>query len=125
DSCESILRNKTNIKSVLEKESQIFNRSNAVKNLINDRQFWIDVEQLQNILGLVKYAVKSLEFRTTLFADIFVQLVKIAIAIQEISVLYNNQFQRDSYRDDFFEPGIYKNYVLKKALEIWKQLDGS
>ncbi|CAG8735468.1 11393_t:CDS:1, partial [Racocetra fulgida] len=80
---------------VLEKEPQIFNRSNAVKNLINDRQFWIAVEQLQNILGPVKCAVKSLEFQTTLFVDVFVQLVKMAIAIQKIPVLYNNQFRRD------------------------------
>ncbi|CAG8830156.1 24985_t:CDS:2, partial [Cetraspora pellucida] len=80
---------------VLEQELQAFNRANAVKNLINDRQFWIDIEQLRNILGPVKRAVKSLEFRTTLLANIFVELVKMAISIQEISVIYNSQFQRD------------------------------
>ncbi|CAG8692835.1 29861_t:CDS:2, partial [Racocetra persica] len=36
-----------------------------------------------------------------------------AIAIQDASVLYNG---------NFLEPGIYKKYVLKKALEAWKQL---
>ncbi|CAG8749340.1 1573_t:CDS:2, partial [Racocetra persica] len=128
DSCDSILRNETNIKSVLEQEPQIFDRANSAKNLINDRQFWIDVEQLRNILGPVKRAVKNVEFRTTLLADVFVELVKMAIAIQETSVLYNNQFRRDCIaiynKRDFLEPTIYKNHVLKKALEIWKQLGG-
>ncbi|CAG8572228.1 16783_t:CDS:2, partial [Dentiscutata heterogama] len=44
---------------VLEQEPQAFNRANAVKNLINDRQFWIDIEQLRNILGPVKRAPVS------------------------------------------------------------------
>ncbi|CAG8495617.1 1787_t:CDS:2 [Racocetra fulgida] len=114
--------------TVLEQEPQIFDRVNSAKNLINDRQFWIDVEQLRNILGPVKRAVKNVEFRTTLLADVFVELVKMAIAIQETSVLYNNQFRRDCIaiynKRDFLEPTIYKNHVLKKALEIWKQLGG-
>ncbi|CAG8773438.1 20838_t:CDS:2, partial [Dentiscutata erythropus] len=104
---------------VLEQDPQVFNRASAVKNLINNHQFWIDVEQLQNILGPVKQAVKCVEFRTTLLVDVFVELVKMAISIQEISVLYNNQFRRD-----FLEHKIYKKYVLKRALEIWMQLGG-
>ncbi|CAG8720275.1 2133_t:CDS:2, partial [Scutellospora calospora] len=102
-------------------EPQIFIRASAIKSLINDRQFWIDVEQLRNILGPVKQAVKNLEFRTTILADIFVELIKMAIAIQETSVLYNSQFRRDC---DFLEAGIYKNYVFRKAIEIWKQIGG-
>ncbi|CAG8446723.1 5495_t:CDS:2 [Dentiscutata heterogama] len=134
---------------VLENEAQVFDRSIAVKNLIINRQFWIDAEQLRNILGPVKQAVKDVEFRTTLLADVFVELVKMAITIQETSVLYNNQFRRDcisiynkhwnefdtdlyllsfflhpAYRGNFLEPGIYKKHVQKKALEIWKQLGG-
>ncbi|CAG8806846.1 3219_t:CDS:2, partial [Racocetra persica] len=134
---------------VLENEAQVFDRSIAVKNLITNRQFWIDAEQLRNILGPVKRAVKDVEFRTTLLADVFVELVKMAITIQETSVLYNNQFRRDcisiynkrwnefdtdlyllsfflhpAYRGNFLEPGIYKKHVQKKALEIWKQLGG-
>ncbi|CAG8774772.1 14695_t:CDS:2, partial [Gigaspora rosea] len=80
---------------VLEQEHQIFICANNVKNLINDRQFWIDIEQLRNILGPLKRAVKNVEFRTTSLADIFVELIKMAIAIQET-----------------------------KMIEIWKQIGG-
>ncbi|CAG8515676.1 10377_t:CDS:2 [Cetraspora pellucida] len=41
-------------KQVLEQEAQIFSHANSVKNLINDRQFWIDIKQLRNILGPAK-----------------------------------------------------------------------
>ncbi|RIB02405.1 hypothetical protein C2G38_883757 [Gigaspora rosea] len=81
---------KITLNEVLEQEPQIFIRATTVKNLINDRQFWIDIEQLRNILGPVKRAVKNVEFRTTSLADIFVELIKMAIAIQETSVLYNS-----------------------------------
>ncbi|RIB22904.1 hypothetical protein C2G38_2140003 [Gigaspora rosea] len=63
-------------RQVLEQEHQIFICANNVKNLINDRQFWIDIEQLRNILG------------------------------------------------NFLEVGIYKNYVFRKMIEIWKQIGG-
>ncbi|CAG8675214.1 171_t:CDS:2, partial [Ambispora gerdemannii] len=56
DSCESILRNEANIRLVLEQEPQVFSHANAVKNLINNHQFWVDVEQLRNILGPAKRA---------------------------------------------------------------------
>ncbi|CAG8480810.1 25626_t:CDS:2 [Dentiscutata erythropus] len=62
DSCESVLHNEANIRSILENEAQVFDRSIAVKNLITNRQFWIDAEQLWNILGPVKWAVKDVEF---------------------------------------------------------------
>ncbi|RIB20685.1 hypothetical protein C2G38_2035034 [Gigaspora rosea] len=61
---------------VLEHEPQIFTCANAMKNLINDRQFWIDVEQLRNIIGPVKRAVKNVEFRTTSLADKTIDLKK-------------------------------------------------
>ncbi|CAG8679679.1 9313_t:CDS:2, partial [Ambispora gerdemannii] len=134
---------------ILEQEPQVFSHANAVKNLINNRQFWIDVEQLRNILGSAKRAVKNVEFRTTILADIFVELAKMAIAIQKTSALFNSQFRCDciaiynkrwkefdtdlyllvfflhpTYRGEFFEASIYKNHVLKKALEIWKQIGG-
>lgn len=53
------------------------------------------MEQLRDILRPAKRAVKNVEFRTTLLANVFVELVKMAIAIKETSVLYNSQFRRD------------------------------
>ncbi|CAG8801721.1 6077_t:CDS:2, partial [Cetraspora pellucida] len=51
--------------------------------------------QLQNILSSAKQAIKNVEFRTTALADIFVELVKMTIAIQVTFVLYNSQFWHD------------------------------
>ncbi|CAG8648677.1 12894_t:CDS:2 [Rhizophagus irregularis] len=53
----------------------------------------------------LKKAVKDVEFQNTILADVFVELVKIAIAVQEIPTPLNNQFRKDS-------------------LEIWKQTGG-
>ncbi|CAB5388646.1 unnamed protein product [Rhizophagus irregularis] len=115
---------------VLEQKPQIFARVNATKNLINDRQFWINVEQLRNLIAPVKKAVKDVEFQNTILADVFVELVKIAIAVQEIPTPLNNQFRKDSYflhptyRGDNLTHNTYKKIILRKALEIWKQTGG-
>ncbi|GBB91130.1 hypothetical protein RclHR1_18270004 [Rhizophagus clarus] len=105
-------------KKVLEQKPQIFVRVNATKNLINDHQFWINVEQLQNLIVPVKKAVKDVEFQNTILADVFVELVKIAIAIQEIPTPLNDQFC------DNLTHNTYKKIILRKALEIWKQTGG-
>ncbi|GES95997.1 ribonuclease H-like domain-containing protein [Rhizophagus clarus] len=104
--------------TVLEQKPQIFVRVNATKNLINDHQFWINVEQLQNLIVPVKKAVKDVEFQNTILADVFVELVKIAIAIQEIPTPLNDQFC------DNLTHNTYKKIILRKALEIWKQTGG-
>ncbi|GBC32543.2 ribonuclease H-like domain-containing protein [Rhizophagus irregularis DAOM 181602=DAOM 197198] len=127
DCCESLLRNENNIRSVLEQKPQIFARVNATKNLINDRQFWINVEQLRNLIAPVKKAVKDVEFQNTILADVFVELVKIAIAVQEIPTPLNNQFPyflHPTYRGDNLTHNTYKKIILRKALEIWKQTGG-
>ncbi|CAG8466895.1 857_t:CDS:2 [Cetraspora pellucida] len=62
--------------TVLEQDPQIFNQASTVKELI---------EQLRDILHPVKWAVKNVEFRTTLLANMFVELVKMAITIKETS----------------------------------------
>ncbi|RIA84984.1 hypothetical protein C1645_831481 [Glomus cerebriforme] len=99
----------------------------ATKRLINNQQFWINIKQLRNLITPVKRAVKDVEFQSALLADVFVELIKLAIAIQEIPTPLNDQFRRDSY---FFHPAYrgnilthstYKKVVLRKALEIWKQ----
>ncbi|CAB5360220.1 unnamed protein product [Rhizophagus irregularis] len=121
DCCESLLRNENNIRSVLEQEPQIFVRTITTKNLINDRQFWINVEQLQNLITPVKRAVKDVEFQGTILADVFIELVKMAIAVQDIPAPLNDQFRRDC---DSLTHNTFKKVVLRKALEIWKQTGG-
>lgn len=63
--------------------------------MINNRQFWINIEQLKNLITPVKRAVKNVEFQSTTLADVFVELIKIAVTIQEIPALFNDQFRRD------------------------------
>ncbi|PKY60276.1 hypothetical protein RhiirA4_431097 [Rhizophagus irregularis] len=121
DCCESLLRNKNNIRSVLEQEPQFFVRAITTKNLINDRQFWINVEQLRNLITPVKRAVKDVEFQGTILADVFIELVKMAIAVQDIPAPLNDQFRKDC---DSLTHNTFKKVVLRKALEIWKQTGG-
>ncbi|UZO14852.1 uncharacterized protein OCT59_006296 [Rhizophagus irregularis] len=134
---------------VLEQELQIFVRTITTKNLINDRQFWINVEQLRNLITPVKRAVKDVEFQGTILADVFIELVKMAIAVQDIPAPLNDQFRRDciaiynkrwkqfdtdlyllayffhpTYRGDSLTHNTFKKVVLRKALEIWKQTGG-
>ncbi|POG78549.1 hypothetical protein GLOIN_2v1766437 [Rhizophagus irregularis DAOM 181602=DAOM 197198] len=100
DCCESLLRNENNIRSV---------------------------KQLRNLIAPVKKAVKDVEFQNTILADVFVELVKIAIAVQEIPTPLNNQFPyflHPTYRGDNLTHNTYKKIILRKALEIWKQTGG-
>ena len=49
-----------------------------VKTIIQNRQFWYDVEQLKNILNPAKNAIVALEFNTTTLANYFIELIKMA-----------------------------------------------
>ncbi|GBB90343.1 hypothetical protein RclHR1_17280001 [Rhizophagus clarus] len=44
-----------------------------------------------NLIAPVKKAVKDVKFQNTILADVFVELVKIAITVQEIPTLLNDQ----------------------------------
>ncbi|CAG8852272.1 12532_t:CDS:1, partial [Racocetra persica] len=69
---------------ILDKESSIFNSANEVRVLLRSWQFWIDIEQLRDILSPAKCSVKNVEFTSTSIADVFVKLIKLAAAIKEI-----------------------------------------
>ncbi len=47
----------------------------TLRNLVNNRNFWANVEGLTNILEPAKNAVKSVEHKNTTMADIFVALI--------------------------------------------------
>ncbi|CAJ0750298.1 18588_t:CDS:2 [Entrophospora sp. SA101] len=144
DACESMIRLESSIKSVLEAEPEIFRNAVNVRSLIHNRQFWMDVNQLHAVLSPIKKAVKDVEFTSTTMADVFMELVKLAISIKEIPTLINNnpfkqechgifnkrwkQFDTDIYilafsytQNIVFE--IYKN-TIKTALTLWKQFGG-
>ncbi|CAG8737976.1 5632_t:CDS:1, partial [Funneliformis mosseae] len=54
-----------------EEQPTIFVKAIEVKAIIQNQQFWYDVEQLKTILCLAKNAIKALKFTTTTLADCF------------------------------------------------------
>lgn len=70
---------------ILSEQPDIFVNAAKVKAIIQNRQFWYDVEQLKMVLNPAKNAVKALESNTTTLADCFIELLKMAQAILTIS----------------------------------------
>jgi hypothetical protein len=69
---------------ILNEQPEIFVNAIKTKTIIQNRQFWCDVEQLKIILNPAKNAIKSLELNTTTLADCFIALLKMAQAISTI-----------------------------------------
>lgn len=67
--------------------------SDNISALIRSRSFFIDVEALNTLLGPVKSAVKSLEFKTTTLADCFVELIKLSQKIKSLPPVSNYDFK--------------------------------
>ncbi|CAH1765341.1 14889_t:CDS:2 [Entrophospora sp. SA101] len=56
------------------------------KVILQNREFWHDVEQLKVIIGPAKCATKDLEFSTTTLSDCFLELIKLASEISKIPI---------------------------------------
>jgi hypothetical protein len=118
DVCESILHLENNIKlvsifkkfilyllyiiniliyfyliKILSEQPDIFVNAPKIKAIVQNRQFWFDVEQLKMVLNPAKNAVKSLESNQTTLADCFVELLKMAQEISAIS-FHNLNFKQ-------------------------------
>ena len=55
----------------------------------------MDVDQLRVVLSPIKKAVKDVEFTSTTMADVFMELIKLAISIKEIPTLTNDRFKQE------------------------------
>ncbi|GBB85484.1 hypothetical protein RclHR1_00120038 [Rhizophagus clarus] len=148
DVCESILRQENSIKFILSEQPDIFVNAVKTKAIIQNRQFWHDVEQLKMILGPAKNAVKALELNTTTLADCFIELLKMAQAISAISfqnhdfkqkciAIFNKRwkefdiniymlafFLHPKYRATCFQQNIFKSVIMREAINIWKNQCG-
>ncbi|GES88195.1 ribonuclease H-like domain-containing protein [Rhizophagus clarus] len=148
DVCESILRQENSIKFILSEQPDIFVNAVKTKAIIQNRQFWHDVEQLKMILGPAKNAVKVLELNTTTLADCFIELLKMAQAISAISfqnhdfkqkciAIFNKRwkefdiniymlafFLHPKYRATCFQQNIFKSVIMREAINIWKNQCG-
>src|SRR5688572_15706762 len=58
--------------------------------------FWQQVEDLSMVLEPIKNAIKCLEFKSTTLADCFIQLIKLNMAIKDMSEEINQQFRNDA-----------------------------
>jgi hypothetical protein len=123
----------------------------TLRDLVNNRIFWSNVESLANILEPAKSAVKSIESTNTNMADIFITLIQMASAIKALPTegledlkefrkkciqFYNNrwrQFDFELYLLSYFLhpkfrgkgliPETYQ-IIQKKALTLWSKLGG-
>jgi hypothetical protein len=123
----------------------------TLRNLVNNRNFWANVEGLANILEPAKNAVKSVERKNTTMADIFVALIQMALAIKSLPTessdelkdlrrkciqFYNyrwKQFDFELYLLAYFlHPKYHGNGLIpetyqiiqRKALNLWQKIGG-
>ncbi|RIB24115.1 hypothetical protein C2G38_2169465 [Gigaspora rosea] len=73
------------LKNVLEDQPEIFQNALLIKNILRNHYFWQDVEPLENILAPAKRAIQAVEAKSSNMALCFLELVKMAIAIKNIS----------------------------------------
>jgi len=123
-----------------------------LRSYITSREFWTNVECLRNVLEPVKVAVKTVESSSTKFADVFLVLIKMAVAIKAMPtiettqtrlefrkkciIFYNkrwSEFDTDLYLLAYFLHPKYRGKglvaeifqrILRKALDIWKSQGG-
>ena len=123
----------------------------TLRNVVNSRSFWTNVECLVNILESAKNAVKCVECISTTMADVFLTLIQMAAAIKALPTeesedlrefrrkciqFYNNrwhQFDTELYLLAYFLHPKYRGkgliaetyqIVQRKALMIWKKIGG-
>ena len=123
----------------------------TLRNIVNSRSFWLNVECLVNILEPAKNAIKCVEYVSTTMADVFLALIQMAAAIKALPTegsedlkefrqkciqFYNNRwnqfdfelyllayFLHPKYHGKGLIPETYQ-IVQKKALTIWKKIGG-
>lgn len=66
-----------------------------IKTLLGSRTFFSDVEAVSILLGPVKSAIKSLEYKTTTLADCFVELIKLSQRIKSLPPISDYGFRAE------------------------------
>uniref|UniRef100_U9U7U4 Uncharacterized protein n=1 Tax=Rhizophagus irregularis (strain DAOM 181602 / DAOM 197198 / MUCL 43194) TaxID=747089 RepID=U9U7U4_RHIID len=94
ESVNELIHGLVHLDKIFSEQPDIFINAIKTKAIIQDRQFWYNVEQLKLILKPAKSAIKALEFNTTTLADCFFELLKMAQAISEIPSFQNIDFKK-------------------------------
>ncbi|CAJ0629034.1 13219_t:CDS:2 [Entrophospora sp. SA101] len=84
DCCNSVLRLENIFRNMIEKDPRCM--STNLYNLVNDRNFWANVECLTNVLSPAKKAVKCIESTNSTLADIFLILIQMAATIKQLPI---------------------------------------
>ncbi|CAB5368067.1 unnamed protein product [Rhizophagus irregularis] len=105
DCLTSILRCKRSLHNILETQPDTL--SSEVKDLLRNRIFFQNVEELIKIIKPIKEVLTSLEYKMTTLSDCFIQLMKLGIMIQIPNVL-NQEFH---------------SYCLEKFNLRWSQFN--
>ena len=103
---QSILRCERALHNVFKKNPNTL--STEVKEIIRNRIFFQDVEELIKVIQPIKDVLTSLEYKSTTLCDCFIQLVKLAIIIKSPSMLTNTEF---------------RSFCLEKFNIRWSQFD--
>ncbi|POG72040.1 ribonuclease H-like domain-containing protein [Rhizophagus irregularis DAOM 181602=DAOM 197198] len=131
--------------SVFETQTEIFINAIAIKNLLLNRQFFQDVEQLHTILAPAKKAIQAVEANSSNMASIFLQLIQMAVEIKKISNYFDPNFKKNCinifnkrwaqfdtdtylvafflhprYRDKKFQDSTFRQMALT-AMKIWSK----
>ncbi|RIB24664.1 hypothetical protein C2G38_2031704 [Gigaspora rosea] len=103
-------------KIILEKQSEIFQDALTIKNILRNRQFWQDVEQLEIVLAPAKRAINAVETKSSNMALCFLELVKMAITIKNISNIIDSNFKKQckGCKDKVFRE------ICLHAMKIWQ-----
>ncbi|GBC48407.2 ribonuclease H-like domain-containing protein [Rhizophagus irregularis DAOM 181602=DAOM 197198] len=115
--CDSIIRLENNLKNVLETQTEIFINAIAIKNLLQNRQFFQDVEQLHTILAPAKKAIQAVEANSSNMASIFLQLIQMAVEIKKISNYFDPNFKKNYKK---FQDSTFRQMALT-AMKIWSK----
>ena len=90
DCLASILRCETSLHNILENHPETLN--NEIKDLLRNRIFYQNVEELIKIIKPIKEVLTSLEYKTTTLSDCFIQLMKLGVTIK-IPNMVNSEFR--------------------------------
>ncbi|CAJ0823915.1 18363_t:CDS:2 [Entrophospora sp. SA101] len=90
--------------------------STNLYNLVNDRNFWANVECLTYVSSPAKKAVKCIESANSTLADFFLILIQMAATIKQLPI--SDSTEHKGFQRQFFHS------VIRTALEVWKNLGG-
>ncbi|PKC50340.1 hypothetical protein RhiirA1_486649, partial [Rhizophagus irregularis] len=112
----------------------------TLQNLVNNRNFWLNVESLTTILEPAKNAVKSIEGKNATMADVFLALIQMATAIKALSTESTEElkewkqfdhelyllayFLHPKFRGKGFIPKTYQLLIQRKAFALWSKMGG-